>query len=323
MTAISYNKLLDNLTSDQYHGVRGTYSSSQLKTMLENPELFYKTYIERSVERKATGAMDLGTYVHTAILEPDLLETECAVYPGKVRSGKAWTEFQAANSDKVIISITDLEKAQEMIHAVNCSPVALSYINGYKKEASLFIEVYVMVNAEDRIQSEIYFFDNDNCAFRITNNGWLFSPIRDDEKLAIKEFGHRMVLKARADSLNEVKGIVSDVKTTSANPSSEFEMRSTVDSYSYDLSAAYYLDIFSTVQERPFDKFVWIFTSRTAKTSKCWTASEENILIGRSKWRKAIIEIAHYESIGWQFPDELGVLAPSSFQRDWLHTYTE
>ena len=62
--------------------------------MLEDPEKFYKEYITKEIPRKEVSAFDVGTYFHTAILEPHLLEKECAVYPGAVRRGKEWDAFK-------------------------------------------------------------------------------------------------------------------------------------------------------------------------------------------------------------------------------------
>lgn len=319
---ITYNKIIDSLTNQEYHGHQGTFSSSQLKAMLEDPEVFYKKYIAKTEPRKSTSSMDVGTYVHTAVLEPDMLEKETAIFMGAAKRGKEWEKFQAENQGKCIISATEATKAAEMISAIKASPIAMKHIEGYLHEVSLFVEVYVMLT-EMRDESIIYHIDTEGDVYRLTNDGWLYTPKSTVDADMVRDFGHKLILKVRADSINFETKDISDVKTTSVNPKNLFEVQGAINSYEYDMSAAFYLDMFSLAGHGPMKTFTWIFTSSVFGTSKTWTATPENILIGRAKWRKAIIDIAYYESIDWVFSDELGYIPPSAYQRDWLNKFTE
>lgn len=307
MTTI-YSQLRTDLTSDQYHGMAGTYSSSQLKTMLEDPEKFYKDYITKENPRKESSAFDIGTYFHTAVLEPHLLDDECAVYTGAIRRGKEWDAFKAEHAGKAIITSTEHEGAVKMIEAVKASPVAMSFLDGFDREVSAFADLLVL---GDEIFSSI-----GEELHSLSPNGWIK---REDMSLAdVLEFAVVLRIKVRADAINFNTGVISDLKSTTGNCKNEHQVKTKIDSYSYDLSTSLYLDIFSAASTRPFTKFAWIFASKDFGNCKTWLASENNIKIGRAKWKKAVIELAYYINNEWKFEDSLGILEPSFFQHEWL-----
>jgi hypothetical protein len=95
-------------------------------------------------------------------------------------------------------------------------------------------------------------------------------------------------------------------------------MRSKIDSYSYDLSASLYLDIFTAVSGVEMKEFAWIFSSKDYGNCKTWIASPKNVQIGRAKWSCAVVELAKYVSNGWKFEDTVSNLEPSYYQLEWL-----
>jgi len=307
--------LVRDLSSNAYHTQANTFSSSQLKTMLEDPEKFYKEYITKEVPRKEASAFDVGTYFHTAILEPHLLETECAIFTGAIRRGKEWDAFKEANLGKAIITKSEHDSALTMINAVKNSPIALSYLDGFEKEVSAFLDVYVF-------DKNIYFifpYATGDKLFILSRKGW-----SDDTGISaddIKEFGVKIRLKVRADAISIAKKAISDLKSTTGNTKSEFFMRSKIDSYSYDLSASLYLDIFSAVASEQMKEFAWIFASKDFGNCKTWIASDKNIMIGRAKWKLAVVELANYIANDWTFTDEASYLEPSFFQNEWLEKF--
>lgn len=102
MLQMGINKDVDNGT---YHGDKRYYSSSSLKLLLQNPYDFYKKHIAPSDGFKSVGssAMDLGSYLHSCILEPHKTDDEFAVWEG-IRRGEGWLSFQKENKGKIIIS---------------------------------------------------------------------------------------------------------------------------------------------------------------------------------------------------------------------------
>lgn len=311
--ANNYVNILDrSLTSEEYHTLVGSYSSSQLKDMLADPEIFYKKYITKEVPRQESAAFDLGTYFHTAVLEPHKLQEECAVYTGLARRGKEWEEFKEKHKNKAIITKAELETATKMVRAVQGSPIAMKFISSSEPEVSAFIKVYVMAQ-------EIFSFKPDGSCWCLMSSGWVKTSGEYEEE-DIKDYGQQIILKVRADSLGRGTGTISDLKSTSGNALKPHEVQTSVGNYQYDLSAALYLDIFTFVTGEEYDKFVWIFASKTMGNAKCWQASDRNIMVGRAKWRKAVTSLAHYIENGWAFTDELGILEPQFFAvQDWLN----
>lgn len=290
------------------------YSSSQLKTMLDDPETFYKKYITEELEGMASiPAFDIGTYYHTSILEPHLLDAECAVYTGKVRRGKEWEAFKLLHPNKAIITTKELELAKNLVNATNESPVAMSILEGGKAELSLGIEIVIK-------DGGIYLITDINASYKLyLREGWKHfsnSPI---------EGGYRLRLKVRADKINEEDGNLIDLKSTTGNAKDVFKTRGKISNYSYDLSAAMYLDLFNAhylkiASKVKLNSFWWIFASKDYANCKSYWAdnTDDLILVGRAKWMKAVILIAKYQEMDWEIPDEPELLTPLSYEKEWI-----
>ena len=298
-------KLNTELTSSEYHGLKGTFSSSQLKTILEDPEVFYKKYVLFEGEKEEGAHFDIGSYFHTAILEPHKQDEECAVFKG-IRRGAAWDKFKEENKGKAIITEAEMEQAERLINAVKNSPVAMNRIKRGRPEVSAFVRVLVY--------GSVIFHPESKAS--LSKYGWVKctdKPPKDSIEL---------VLKVRADLLGD--DFILDLKSTSSNAKNEHAMRSSISEYSYDLSAALYLDLF-TLADTPKSTFIWTFASKSEKyaNSKSYKASFNNILVGRAKWKKAVCDLAYYMSTDWQFEDTLGELEPQMYELEHIKEKAE
>lgn len=74
--------------------------------------------------KEETDAMRLGRLVHTAVFEPESLDTEYATWHGGRRAGGDWEAFRAANAHLTIIKPEDLETALRIAFAVRSHKVA-------------------------------------------------------------------------------------------------------------------------------------------------------------------------------------------------------
>jgi len=280
------------------------FSSSQLKTMLQDPEVFYRKYISCEEEKESNSAFDIGHYFHTAILEPHLLDNDFAVFKGKIRRGNAWEDFLKQNKGKIPLTLLDLEKGKLLVKAVKGSPIAMKMLQGGSPEVSCMTELFV-----DLSESEIY--AKKEGWKRLSHIGWVDceEPI-DFGLVSIK-------LKVRADYIVEGKYIL-DLKSSSSNVKNESDMRHTTSKYSYDLSASLYLDLFNLWMDEPMSTFLWVYASKSTGTSKTWASTEKILRVGRAKWKKAVIELAKYKADKWEFVDELGWLTPVGYDLEWI-----
>lgn len=290
-------KITEELSSVDYHGGEG-YSSSQLKDLLEDPEYFYRKYIAKEIERQESPAFDVGTYFHTALLEPHKLNQECAVFQG-IRRGKEWDEFKEKNKGKAIVTKSEWEQADTLIKAVQNSPVAMTRLSRGKPEVSAFVTLTV-------VGSDIYSKDRKEALGK-----YGFERVK-----SVPTKGTDIILKVRADLFHE--DFILDLKSTTGNCKSVYQMRTKISSYQYDLSAALYLDIFSLATGKKIDDFIWTFASKDYFNSKSYVATPEMIQVGRAKYKKAILSLADGIENNWQFEDSLGMLSPQPYELEWI-----
>lgn len=296
--------LIEDMPSDDYHSISGTFSSSQLKDLLDDPEYFYRKHITKEVERETSPAFDVGSYFHTGVLEPHKLKQECAVYGG-IRRGKEWDKFKEDNVGKVIITKTEEDVAKGLIKSVQNSPIAMGRIKRGKPEVSAFVELAIV----------------DGTIFETSRNVFLGKYGWEQSKKKIPKDSIKLIIKARADLL--ATDFILDLKSTTGNAKSEYTMKKKISDYNYDLSASLYLDIFSIKADRKIQDFIWTFASKDYYNSKSYLASADNILVGRAKWRKAILALAEGVSCDWQFEDSLGILSPQQFELEYIKTKAE
>lgn len=293
--------LYRELSSSDYHTHKGSYSSSQLKTMLDDPEIFHHKYILGNNERETVPAFEVGGYSHCAVLEPEKLLEDCAVFEG-VRRGKVWEEFKLLHKDKNIITKSEKEQVNAVVLSVQKSELAQSYISNSKKEISCFADLIVL---HGRIYCNESLLD--------LNTGWKVDSAGYD--LAYKH-GTKIKVKVRADAIGD--DFIFDLKTTTGNCKDHSSISNKISNYQYDLSASLYLDIFSISTSQRYEKFIFCFASKDYGNSQCYIASEDSIKIGRVKWVKAIKLLAKYIENGWTFKEELQVIEPNFMDRKYL-----
>ncbi len=256
----------EDLSNEQYHASEDFYSSSQLKDAVKDIEYFHKKYILKEVEAKHIPAFDLGTHVHSRILEPQHFDRDCAVYPGPVRSGAKWLAFAEEHAGKAVITSREVKKADNAIHAYEASPKSVALLQKGEAEVSAYGEL---------------------CGINI---------------------------RVRADWINFEEGYILDVKTTTGNVKDKYDLQKKFSKYSYDLSAALYLDLFK--QHSPtLCKFYWTVASKDdGGFCRTYLATDEMLELGRKKYQYAIMQIKKYKKLGWTFPDYVDLLGPPAWE---------
>jgi len=118
------------------------FSSSQLKTMLQDPEMFHSKYILGIAEEmKQSDALVIGSYYHAGVLEPHLLGEEFAIFDGKVRRGSAWEKFRQENVGKDILSQANVAVADKLIEVTLANERVQELLQDGEPEVSFFGEL--------------------------------------------------------------------------------------------------------------------------------------------------------------------------------------
>ncbi len=124
---------------------------------------------------------------------------------------------------------------------------------------------------------------------------------------------NNLPVKSKKDRISLEGKFILDVKSM-AGIINEPTIHAQVEKWSYDLSAALYLDIANAVlkekKEPLIEKFYWAFTSTDMDDAKLVECMPEMIEQGRSKYQKAIKLYQMYTENGWKIeaPDSKEVV---------------
>lgn len=140
------------LTNDEYRAQRGI-SKSELDLAHDSVAL-----LEWNKNNPAPGSesVDLGTYIHCALLEPDVFEKDYVKMPGfgTSKSGKEKVEsFKRSMKGKIVLHEDVYNQVEEMRDSVLAHPVAyqLLRLNGIS-EASIFGEITISDGTKMRVK---------------------------------------------------------------------------------------------------------------------------------------------------------------------------
>ena len=120
--------IIRNLSFDDYRRLDGV-NSSTLKKLNESP-LHYRHAIDNPDEGPVSPSTQFGQAVHLAVLEPDELPLRVAVWTGGTRRGKAWDDFQHANTGRLLLKADEYKQALAVRDAVRANPIAAPYLDG-------------------------------------------------------------------------------------------------------------------------------------------------------------------------------------------------
>lgn len=244
----------DYISNEDYHADTEFISSSGLKLMHKDPRKFHKEYVMGERQSFAnSAALDFGSYLHCAILEPHLLDKEFAVFQGIQRRGGVFKEFEKQHEGKVIITNVQAQKAQQLLNNFYDSNVVIGE-QGNDKEVSLS-SFYSGGYAEQTVTAVI--------------NG-VKVKVRSDYRKEFEDFGS-----------------INDIKTTGDIIDSIHSARRVCDIWGYHISAALYVDVFTAVTGKPHD-FYFTFLSKANGEVRMYKASEEMLANGRKDYLEAI-----------------------------------
>lgn len=139
------------VSNKEYHADKGFLSSTPLKSLVVDSMGFYNDYILGNKREQSSKAFDIGSLVHTLVLEPEKAEAEYAFYPGKRMAGQEWEEFKHANPRKVILREDQKPDCEAWAQSALSHPVAKELLHSGQPELTvtgLLDEVPVKVRTD-------------------------------------------------------------------------------------------------------------------------------------------------------------------------------
>ena len=84
--------------------------------------------------------MDRGSLLHMALLQPERLATDVAVWRGKIRKGAEWDAFESDNDGKLILRGDDFDKVMAVYNEVKNHPLCGGFLAGCSAEVAMMLE---------------------------------------------------------------------------------------------------------------------------------------------------------------------------------------
>lgn len=261
-----------DISNEDYHAGRTFSSSSALKLILKNPREYHRKYVMNEQDSMSSDALSMGSYVHTRILEPHLLNSEYALWTGSRRSGTAWEKFKEENEGKTIITASQKSTADAMIKEFETTKVILGNY-GNEKEVSIS-SFFTGGEAEETL-----------CGY--LNN----FPVktRFDYRKQFADFG----------SINDLKTTNIPLKNATVE-----DVQEICDYWMYELSAALYVDLAEQYTKIPHD-FYFCFLSKKDYGTRIFKASEEMLERGRKMYQEAIELLKEANATGVYFKNTI------------------
>ena len=130
---------IQTIPADQYHAMHEYLSNSLLSKFLESPA-HLQSYLR--ARPAPTSAMELGSLIHTCILEPECLDRDYVVSPKfnkRKKDGKANAEaFAEANFGKKVIDEAAHTQINGIIRSVFSHDAASAFLQKGVAEGSIF-----------------------------------------------------------------------------------------------------------------------------------------------------------------------------------------
>jgi hypothetical protein len=134
---------LNHISNDEYHTSDGV-SRSMLIDMERNPYLYWFNHISgKAKHSEATPAMNIGSALHTLVLEPNKFVSEFFITSQQTRPRKdtpPHAKMVEAANGRIIITPDEYELAQDMANSILADSNAVSLLDGCKMERSIYFE---------------------------------------------------------------------------------------------------------------------------------------------------------------------------------------
>jgi len=131
---------VNNVSNANYHEDVEFLSSSDYKLLLKDPAVFYQKKYGSTEAQAEQEHFNLGSYVHSLLLEGHITDSEFCVYPGLVKRGKEYDVFKLQNPDKTILNKGQHESAMRMMRGFKARPEAVQLLKGTLSEHTVCVD---------------------------------------------------------------------------------------------------------------------------------------------------------------------------------------
>lgn len=117
------NGIFYDLSNDDYHSASGV-SKSGLDKIARSP-----AHYKYSGKRASTRAMEIGTAIHAAILEPKRFDEEYCLTTAPLRTAKEYKDAKAIHGGELTLTAPEGKKVIDMRKSVFTNEIAMQYLN--------------------------------------------------------------------------------------------------------------------------------------------------------------------------------------------------
>lgn len=210
---------INECSNKDYHADTEYLSSSNIKLLLKDLPKFYKEKILGQKEQKENPNFDIGSYVHSLILEPHMTDLEFAYYSGWTKRGAEFDAFKKENFGKTIISAPQRIKCLGYLDAYKKRKEATSLLVGGLAELTICADIegismkmradYINIDAGYIADVKTTGYSADHASFSLTAenlfyklSGALYTAIA--EKHFGKKFDFYFIVISKVDNTCEV-----------------------------------------------------------------------------------------------------------------------
>jgi PDDEXK-like domain of unknown function (DUF3799) len=188
-----------DISIEEYHNLPGL-SSTSMKVLLDCPYKYYDAYIAKNQVKKHTRAMNLGSLIHTYLLEKDSFDERYFVAQKMDKRLKAWKEIETQAGYREIIDEKDFDVCSIVEKRIKEHEYAAFLLDNGCAEKSYFWEdpsTGILLKARPDYITENYIVDVKTSV----------SCAKEDFKRSLVRYQYHMQAALQLDAYKAVSGI--------------------------------------------------------------------------------------------------------------------
>lgn len=135
--------LSEDISNKTYHSDDFFTSSTAVKLLYYDIPKYEKEYIRK--EKVIEGdkpAFTIGSLFHSMLLEPEMVQSEYAFFPGWDGRESGFQDFKSENLGKTVVTMSQKMQVDRMVASFKKHPVAMQKLAGGKNELTLCVDLF-------------------------------------------------------------------------------------------------------------------------------------------------------------------------------------